>query len=142
MVSRDEIRRFVDQVVKRFHPSRVILFGSYAYGRPTADSDVDLMVVMRHRSSGPAVATKIRLACPRDFPMDLIVRSPAELRRGLASGDSFIQEIMSKGIVLHDAEDARMGRARGGGFRRRAVAAAKPQKAQPRSRLLSPPTMH
>jgi predicted nucleotidyltransferase len=109
MISRDDIRAFVDQVLKRFHPSRVILFGSYAYGQPTSDSDVDLMVVMRHRSSGPAVATRIRLACPADFPMDLIVRSPAELRRRLAMGDSFLRDVTSNGIVLHEADDARVG---------------------------------
>jgi predicted nucleotidyltransferase len=49
MISRDDIRTFVDQVVTHFRPSRVILFGSYAYGHPTVDSDVDLMVVMPHR---------------------------------------------------------------------------------------------
>src|SRR5207247_5809432 len=78
-VSRREIRRFVDQVVRRFSPSRVILFGSHAYGRPTADSDVDLMVIMSHRGSGAKAATKIRLSCPRSSPMDLTVRTPGEV---------------------------------------------------------------
>jgi len=58
----------------------VILFGSYAYGTPTEDSDVDLMVVMRHRCSDLQAATKIRLACPRQFAMDLIVQSPVTVR--------------------------------------------------------------
>jgi len=110
MISRHDIQAFVDQVVERFRPSRVILFGSYAYGRPTPDSDVDLMVVMSHRGPGARVATRIRLACPRPFPMDLIVRSPAEVRRRLAKGDSFLREVTTKGIVLHDAGDARVGR--------------------------------
>lgn len=106
MISRKEIQAFVDQVVERFAPTRVILFGSYAYGKPNADSDVDLMVVMRHRGSGAGVATRIRLACPRTFPMDLIVRTPAQLRRRLKMGDVFLQEVTSKGIVLHEADDA------------------------------------
>jgi predicted nucleotidyltransferase len=53
VTSRDQIQAFVDQVAQRFAPLRVILFGSHAYGNPTADSDVDLMVVMPHRDSGP-----------------------------------------------------------------------------------------
>ena len=110
MVPREQIRAFVDQVVARFRPSRVILFGSYADGKPTADSDVDLMVIMPHRVPSAQLATRIRLACPRAFPMDLIVRSPAEVRRRLAMGDAFLSEVTSKGIVLHEARDARMGR--------------------------------
>jgi len=76
MVSRDEIQAFVDQIVKRFRPSKVILFGSYAYGTPTEDSDVDLMVVMRHRGSDLDLATKMRMQCPR----------VQQVLRGLAGG--------------------------------------------------------
>ena len=106
MTSRQEVQEFVNRVVRRFRPAAVILFGSHAYGRPTADSDVDLMVVMPHRGPSSRTATKIRLACPRTFPMDLIVRSPAEVRRGLRVGDPFLREIISKGIVLHESCDA------------------------------------
>ena len=109
MVSRGEIQDFVERVVRRFQPSRVILFGSYAYGRPTADSDVDLLVIMPYRGSGVRTATRIRLACPRSFPMDLIVRTPQEMDTRLELGDAFLREVTSKGIVLHEADDARVG---------------------------------
>lgn len=108
-ISRDEIQAFVDQVVRRFHPLSVILFGSHAYGNPTENSDVDLMVIMPHRGSGAQAATRIRLACPRAFPMDLLVRTPAEIRRRLRMGDPFLCEVMSKGIVLHESRNARVG---------------------------------
>jgi uncharacterized protein len=106
MISRADIQAFVHQVVDRFDPTRVILFGSYAYGKPTVDSDVDLLVVMPHRGPSAKVASRIRLACPRNFPMDLIVRSPAEVRRRIARGDTFLDEVTSKGIVLHESGDA------------------------------------
>jgi len=109
MVPLAQIRAFVDQVVARFQPSRVILFGSYAQGNPTPDSDVDLMVIMPHRGPSAQVATRIRLACPRTFAMDLIVRSPAEVHRRLAMGDPFLTEVTSKGIVLHEGRRARVG---------------------------------
>ena len=110
MIEMDKIRLLSERIAREFHPERIILFGSYAYGTPTADSDVDLMVVMPHRGSGPRTATRIRLACPRTFPMDLIVRTPAEVRRRLDMGDSFLREVTSKGIVLHEASDARVDR--------------------------------
>lgn len=106
MIARKEIQQFVNGVVERFHPTKVILFGSYAYGTPNEDSDVDLMVIMPHRGPSPRMATKIRLTCPRDFAMDLIVRSPAEVRRRVRMGDVFLREVTSKGIVLHDNRDA------------------------------------
>ena len=102
MISRSDIQQFVDNVVRQFRPAKVILFGSHAYGHPTADSDVDLMLIMPHRGSSVQAATKIRLACPRSFPMDLLVRTPAEIRRRLRLGDPFIHEVTTKGIVLHE----------------------------------------
>jgi uncharacterized protein len=110
MISREEIQAFVDQVVRRFRPVAVILFGSFANGNATEDSDVDLMVVMPHRGSGARTATQIRLACPRAFPMDLIVRTPAEVRRRVKGKDPFLCEVTSKGIVLHETRNARVGR--------------------------------
>jgi uncharacterized protein len=103
MISRKEIQEFVDRVVRRFQPASVILFGSYANGSPKDDSDVDLMVIMSHRGSGASAATKIRLACPRNFPMDLIVRTPVEVNRRIRNGDQFMREVTSEGIVLHES---------------------------------------
>jgi hypothetical protein len=110
MISRRAIQAFVDEVVRQFRPAKVILFGSYANGHPTEDSDVDLLLIMPHRGPSPKTATKICLACPRAFPLDLLVRTPAEVRRRLRMGDQFLREIMSNGVVLHESQDARMGR--------------------------------
>jgi predicted nucleotidyltransferase len=101
-ISRAQIREFVKDVVAKFDPSKVILFGSYAYGKPNSDSDVDLLVVMPHHETGPKVAARIMLECSHRFPVDLLVRSPVELRQRLALGDSFLREIVSKGVVLHE----------------------------------------
>ncbi len=101
------IRRFARQVAERFDPEKVILFGSYAYGTPHADSDVDLLVVMRTRNEIDQ-AVRIRLAVPRGFAMDLIVRTPENLRRRLDEGDWFLREIVSRWKILHDKAHARM----------------------------------
>jgi predicted nucleotidyltransferase len=94
------IIRFAKQIAERFDPERIILFGSHASGRTTADSDVDLLVVMSARDQ-IAQAVKIRWELPAPFPLDLIVRTPERLRRRLKDGDSFLQEIVDQGIVLH-----------------------------------------
>src|ERR1700683_4493308 len=82
------IRRYARQVAEHFRPDKIILFGSFAYGTPHADSDVDLLVIMPARSQG-SQAYKIRLALTAPFPMDLIVRTPATLEWRLEEGDSF-----------------------------------------------------
>lgn len=107
MVERAKIRSFCNAVAKQFRPRKIILFGSYAYGKPTEDSDVDLLVVMnRTRHRGERMAVQIRLVIPADFPMDLLVRTPCFLSKQMAWGDSFTREIISKGKVLYEAPDA------------------------------------
>lgn len=102
MVERHRINAFVQRVVDEFHPLRVVLFGSYAFGQPTEDSDVDLLVVMRHEGPPSVQAAEIRKRIRAGFPMDLIVRSPKEIRRRLAMGDFFILEVMEQGEPLYE----------------------------------------
>jgi len=105
MVTRRQIREYVTEIAREFRPRRIILFGSYAYGKPTRDSDVDLLVIMPHRGCGADKATEIRLRVRAPFPMDLMVRTPQKIRRRLAWRDCFIQEVMEKGKVLYEARD-------------------------------------
>jgi predicted nucleotidyltransferase len=108
-VPRAAIRRYVDQVVAKFHPQKVILFGSHAYGRPNLDSDVDLLVVMPAKNELDQ-AVRIDLAVDAPFPLDLIVRTPENLARRLSWNDWFLREVVEKGIVLHEAAHAGMAR--------------------------------
>jgi predicted nucleotidyltransferase len=103
MISRHIIRRFAKEVARRFKPVRIILFGSYAYGRPTPDSDVDLLVVMPCKGRSLDAALDVRRAVEAGFPLDLIVRTPAEVRRRLALGDFFLREVVDKGVVLYES---------------------------------------
>lgn len=90
------------RIVAAFHPKQIILFGSYAYGKPTPDSDVDLLVVMdstqRPADRQSAVA---RLVRPRPFPVDILVRTPHEVQAAIAQGDALLTEIMRRGKVLY-----------------------------------------
>lgn len=108
-VQPDELDDVVQQVVARFHPSRIILFGSYAYGAPSADSDLDLLVVLDTPLKETEQAVKICQAIHYDFGLDLIVRTPGTLTRRLALGDPFLREITKKGKVLYESADSRVG---------------------------------
>jgi uncharacterized protein len=99
------IRRYALAIADRFHPDKIILFGSFAYGEPNLDSDVDLLVIMPARNQG-SQAYKIRLALSAPFPLDLLVRAPETMKWRLEEGDSFLKEIMSKGKVLYEKVDA------------------------------------
>ena len=121
-----EIRRFARQVAERFQPEKIILFGSYAYGTPHADSDVDILVVMPARNELDQ-AFKIRLAVPAPFPMDLLVRTPRNLQWRLEEGDWFLREVVSKGKVLHAKADKRLDPQRRRRPRHRPAKHAKPR---------------
>jgi uncharacterized protein len=77
--SADRIIAFVDRIAAAFKPRRIVLFGSYACGSPTKDSDVDLLITRTRWSMSPLTAAgKIRIELGVPFAMDLIVRSEAE----------------------------------------------------------------
>ncbi len=101
------IRRFARQVAERFKPDKIILFGSHAYGKPHADSDVDILVIMPARNQIDQ-AIKIRWEVDAPFPMDLIVRTPHNMGWRLRDGDSFHTEIITKGKVLYEKAYAGM----------------------------------
>jgi predicted nucleotidyltransferase len=109
MIQARDIEAVVDQIAREFTPERVILFGSYAYGTPTDDSDVDLMVIRRFRGSALDASSRIRDAIEIPFSVDIHVRSPADIRRRVAWWDMFIIDVLERGIVLHDSTDRRVG---------------------------------
>ncbi len=89
------IRRYAQQVAERFQPDRIILFGSYAYGTPHEESDVDLMVVVPCRNSGD-MAFKIRCAIDPPFAAHIVVRTLYAMEWRLREGDSFLREVVAK----------------------------------------------
>jgi predicted nucleotidyltransferase len=100
------IRNVTRQIVQQFHPQKVILFGSYAYGQPTADSDVDLLVVMDIDEAPLHVAAKIAAVIEHPFPLDIVVRTPVEFAAAVHRKGMFATEVATKGITLYEAGDA------------------------------------
>ncbi len=105
MVSREAIQATCDDIVREFTPLQVILFGSYAYGTPTEDSDVDLLVVMDiPKSEFRNKALEIQQRIPYRFSLDLLVRSPEEIAYRVSYNDWFLREITEKGDFLYGSD--------------------------------------
>jgi predicted nucleotidyltransferase len=108
MIQRKDIKKWCEIVACEFRPEHIILFGSYAHGTPTEDSDVDVLVVMPlargHRDVQQAAAIRERVPAP--FPMDVIVRSPQDIARRLARGDSFIAGVLRYGQMMYEGKCA------------------------------------
>ena len=102
------IRRFARRIAERFRPDKIILFGSYAYGNPHNESDVDLLVIMPTKNAIDQ-SIRIKTAFKRLFSLDLIVRTPWQIERGLKDDNWFLREIMEKGKVLYEARDRQVG---------------------------------
>src|SRR5437879_8815073 len=91
VVKRSKIRAFSEAIARKFRPRKILLFGSYAYGTPTESSDVDLMVIMsRTLDRGERMSGRILHAIPRGFPLDLRVRTPADVAKRLRWNAPFI----------------------------------------------------
>jgi predicted nucleotidyltransferase len=105
VIERADIERYGAAIAREFRPRKIILFGSYAYGCPTRDSDVDVMVILPIRK-GRRPSLEIRRRINAGFPVDILARTPSEISRRLRRGDSFIEEVMAKGLVLYEASDS------------------------------------
>jgi predicted nucleotidyltransferase len=97
-----DIRACASELASRFHPDKIILFGSHAKGTAGPESDADLLVVMDHDERPPVVAARMRAALRTRFPVDIMVRSAAALRARLELSDPFFKDIQDNGLVLHE----------------------------------------
>ena len=102
------IRKLCKRIAEAYDPEKIILFGSFAYGEPTPDSDVDLFIVMK-TSLRPVdrIRRVSEVLDPRPFPVDIIVRTPAELAEQLRINDCFVREIIDKGQVIYERSSRR-----------------------------------
>ena len=97
------IRALAKLIAQKFDPEEIILFGSHAYGKPHAWSDVDFLVVMDTPKGEMDAILKVSDALPDlPFSVDIVVRSRKVLEKRKKLGDWFLREITSKGRVLYE----------------------------------------
>ena len=100
--------KVIDKITKRlirdYHPKSIILFGSYAYGEPDKDSDIDILVISKTPFSFYKRLAEIRRLISdlrKGYPLEPIVLTPDEVKKRLRAGDQFIEGIMKEGKVLY-----------------------------------------
>ncbi len=105
MVTMKQIEEFAEKLVREFRPLKVVLFGSYAKGIVTPDSDVDLLVILPFEGKPVFKSVEMRLKLRPRFPLDLIVRTPEKVEERLEMEDAFMEEVMEEGKVLYEADN-------------------------------------
>jgi predicted nucleotidyltransferase len=101
-----QARRVVEAIRRRYEPERIILFGSYAWGHPSPDSDVDLFIVKETAERPRERRTRLRSMLQEEkkgLPMDFLVYTPGEVEERLAMADPFVEQILRDGVVLYAA---------------------------------------
>jgi hypothetical protein len=105
-VTEESLGAIVQRLVPALHPHKIIVFGSYVYGDPSPDSDVDLLVILDTQARPVDRYLRVsRLLRPRPFPLDILVKTPEEVTRAMAQGNPFIVEILTQGRVLYERAD-------------------------------------
>ena len=103
LIPTETIEGVVRAIAQRFCPERIVLFGSYASGQPTPDSDLDLLVVMDtslppHKRAVPMYMTFRPAPCP----MDILVFTPSEVATWNGTVNHVITEALSTGKVMYE----------------------------------------
>ena len=103
---KDTIQRILDKLVTGYAPQKVILYGSYAYGNPDRDSDIDLLIIKETTErfiDRWVTVQQILTGTHPSIPVETLVLTPQEMERRLAIGDQFVEEIITRGEVLYAA---------------------------------------
>jgi predicted nucleotidyltransferase len=103
---RTHVRQLCKRIAQEFKPEKIILFGSHADGQPTPESDLDLLVIMQFDGDALEQAVSMLNRLNVLMPVDLLVRTPEQIRHRLEMGDSFMRDIVERGKVMYEAHHA------------------------------------
>lgn len=90
-------QQYCDAIGAAFRPRKIILFGSYAYGHPDEDSDVDVLIVMPRKRYRRDLGVKVRTKVPASFAVDVLVEPDDRLESRIRDRESFILDVTEKG---------------------------------------------
>lgn len=107
MISDNTITEIINRIADGFNPDKIVLFGSYASGNPTEDSDVDLLIIKDSSLPRPQRSIQVRkMLLGTRTPLDILVYTPKEITNGLSQPNSFIQTIFSSGKIVYEKPES------------------------------------
>ena len=103
MIGSEKIADVVAKIVSGYNPDKIILFGSYAGGKPTEDSDLDLLVIKSSELPRPQRTVHVRkMLYGAMIPIDLIVYTPQEIAESKENKFSFVNEVLNTGMTIYE----------------------------------------
>lgn len=102
MENQAEIKKITRQIVKHYKPEKIILFGSFAYGKPKPSSDVDLLIIKKSKKKRVERIKEVLMKVENSLPLEPLVYTPKELKKRLDLGDFFFKTIFEKGKILYE----------------------------------------
>lgn len=102
MKNQKEIKTVIKRIVRDYQPEKIYLFGFFAWGKPTQDSDVDLLIVKRTEEDFLQRHFRVRRIIDGEIAADILIQTPRELKRRLNLGDFFYRDIVKKGKCLYE----------------------------------------
>lgn len=103
-----KIQAVVDKIVREYQPEKIILFGSWAWGKPHQDSDLDFFVIKKtHKPRLERECELHGILISRNMPVDLLVYTPDEVKKSINDNHNlFIEDIVRNGKVLYTKPDS------------------------------------
>lgn len=98
------IKVITKKIQDNYNPEKIILFGSYAYGKPKKDSDIDLLIIKKTNARHIDRSTKVRGILREEnrlIAIEPLVYTPEEINQRLKIEDDFIKGIINDGKVLY-----------------------------------------
>ncbi len=109
MIADEKVRKIISEIVEKlkegYQPDKIILFGSYAYGEPTGDSDIDMLIIKdtdKRQIDRWMEVRKLTRDPERKIPFSPLIYTKEEIEQRLKIGDFFIEEILENGVVVYE----------------------------------------
>ena len=100
-----EAERAVNKIKAQYKPEKIFIFGSFASGKITADSDLDFFIIKKTKKSRRERQREVsHLLIDREVPVDILVFTPAETERRQGLGDPFILDVLNSGKLVYAKE--------------------------------------
>ena len=97
-----EVESITTQIVEKYNPEKIILFGSIVRGEIGPDSDVDILIIKRDTPLyGADRIRQLSRLIERNIPIDFLVYRPEEFEKRIEMGDPFLRAIVKEGKVLY-----------------------------------------